>query len=438
MTDLIQLEDRLCAHVDAHRDRLISIIRDLVRTPSENVPPDGQEFACQQYVTHFLREQGLDTFTYDLTEVSGLEKHPLYWPGRNYHQRPNVDAQRKGTGGGRSLVLSGHIDTVPKGTQPWTRDPFGGEVEENRLYGRGSNDMKAGVGTHLFLAESLNYLGLKLKGDLTVESVVDEEFGGVNGTLAGRLKGFNADAAVISEPTGLKICPAQRGGRFVQITLNAAGGILGEGCFPRGILDQLRYFLEKVEDFATLRRQKAEFHELYMQYADPVPVSITKVFTSPWGNTEPVTIPEICKVEMYWQLLPGEKQEDVDREFFAWLDGIVNARPELFQNAPIVEFPFRWLPGSAILKSDPLVQEFSSSAAQALGKAPPVLGFEAPCDMYVFHQEFGMPALLWGVRGGNTHSADEYVEIDSAIAAAKALLIFVCQWCGVSNWSRSR
>jgi acetylornithine deacetylase len=99
----------------------------------------------------------------------------------------------------------------------------------------------------------------------------------------------------------------------------------------------------------------------------------------------------------------------------------------------MVEFPFRWLPGSAILKSHPLVQEFSRAAARALEKAPPVVGFEAPCDMYIFHQEFGMPALLWGVRGGNTHSADEYVEIDSAIVAAKALLIFVCQWCGVSN-----
>jgi acetylornithine deacetylase len=433
MTDLRPLEDRLCAYVDAHRDRLICIIRDLVRIPSENVPPNGQEFACQQYVSHFLSEQGWDTISYDLTDVPGLEKHPLYLPDRNYVRRPNVDGQRKGAGGGRSLILSGHIDTVPKGTQPWTRDPFGGEVEQDRLYGRGSNDMKAGVGTHLFLAESLNNLGLKLKGDLTIESVVDEEFAGVNGTLAGRLKGFMADAAVISEPTGLKVCPAQRGGRFVQITLNATGGILSEGCFPRGILDQLRYCLEKVEDFSVLRRQKMKLHELYMQYADPVPVSITKVFTGPWGSSEPVTIPEVCKVEMYWQLLPGEKQEEVDTEFFAWLNGIVKAQPELFQNAPRVEFPFRWLPGSAILKSHPLVQEFFRSAARALEKAPPVVGFEAPCDMYVFHQEFGMPALLWGVRGGNTHSADEYVEIDSAVTAAKALLIFVCQWCGVST-----
>ena len=65
-----------------------------------------------------------------------------------------------------------------------------------------------------------------------------------------------------------------------------------------------------------------------------------------------------------------------------------------------------------------------------LGAPPPVVGIEGPCDMFVFHQ-FGIPAVLWGPCGGNTHGADEYVELDSALAAAKALLLFVCRWCGV-------
>ena len=127
--------------------------------------------------------------------------------------RPNVGSRRKGTGGGRSLILSGHIDTVPRGTQPWTRDAFGGEIDGNRLYGRGSNDMKAGVGINLFMAEAVAALRLKLAGDLIVETVADEEFGGVNGTLAGRLRGYVADAAIVTEPSFLRICPAQRGGR---------------------------------------------------------------------------------------------------------------------------------------------------------------------------------------------------------------------------------
>ena len=291
--------------------------------------------------------------------------------------------------------------------------------------------MKGGVGTNLFIAEALHHLEIKLLGDLVFETVVDEEFGGVNGTLAGRLKGFNADAAVISEPSFLRVCPAQRGGRLAHVTLSAAGGVLTEGKFPVGVIDQLRSLLDNLKVFAEMRRARAIVHELYADSADPVPVSITKVFTGPWGTKEPVTIPETCLIEIYWQLMPGEKQEDVEREFFAWLDSVVAAAPALFPARPRVDFPVRWLPGSFIVKSEPLVRELAVCATKVLGKEPPIQGIEGPCDMYVFHQAFGIPAVLWGARGGNTHAADEYLEIDSVVQAAKALLLFVCQWCGV-------
>ncbi len=425
------LEKKLGSYVEEHRDRLVEIIRNLVRIPSENTPPIGTEEACQQYVAEFLCQQDLVPTLYKLSEVPGLQEHPLYESGRKYEHRPNVGARRKGRGGGRSLVLSGHIDTVPRGTQLWTRDPFGAEVDGNRLYGRGSNDMKGGVGTNLFIVEALRALGIELRGDLVFETVVDEEFGGVNGTLAGRLKGFNADAAVISEPSFLRICPAQRGGRTVHIKLSAAGGVLTEGKFPAGVIDQLRHLLIKVQEFTEQRRAKAVVHELYADASDPVPVSITKVFTGPWGTKEPITIPETCQVEMYWQLMPGEKQDEVEREFHAWFDAVVASAPQLFPFRPKVEFPIRWLPGSSILKTEPLVRELAACAAKVLGKEPLIQGIEGPCDMYVFHQAFGIPAVLWGARGGNTHGADEYLEIDSVVQAARALLMFVCDWCGV-------
>src|SRR5207237_394650 len=187
----------------------------------------------------------------------GLATHPLYWPGRPYTTRPNVAAVRKGTGNGKSLILSGHIDTVPAGSEPWTRNPFSGEIEGNHLYGRGSNDMKAGVATNLFVTEIIAELGVELAGDLTVETVVDEEFGGVNGTLAGRLAGYVADAAIISEPTALRICPAQRGGRTVDITFRAPNkGILG-AARGAGVREQLHTFLHELPDFDEQRRSLA-------------------------------------------------------------------------------------------------------------------------------------------------------------------------------------
>ncbi|MCZ2073548.1 MAG: M20/M25/M40 family metallo-hydrolase [Bryobacteraceae bacterium] len=429
-----KLEQEIQTYVTNRRERLIGILQDLVRIPSENTAPKGNEKRCQEYVAGFLEGIGFETSMYSLEDVPGLAEHPLYWKGRDYKDRPNVGARRRGRGHGRSLVLSGHIDTVPAGTQPWTRNPFGGEIEGNRLYGRGSNDMKCGIATNLFVAEAVREFGVDLGGDLLVESVVDEEFGGVNGTLAGRLMGYNADAAIISEPSLLRICPAQRGGRTVHLTLNTgpSGGILTGGRLAAGVAEQLRHFLVRVQDFAQQRRERASSHPLYPRHADPVPVAITKVWTGPWGTGEPVSVPETCMVEMYWQAMPGEKQEDIDREFHAWLDSVADSAPDLFPERPRAEFPIRWLPGSAISKGEPLVAEFAACATELLGAEPVIAGIEGPCDMYIFHQQFGIPAILWGAKGSNTHAADEYVEIDSVIDAARVLLSFIYRWCGTN------
>jgi acetylornithine deacetylase len=143
-----------------------------------------------------------------------------------------------------------------------------------------------------------------------------------------------------------------------------------------------------------------------------------------------MTVPETGQVELYWQLMPGEIQDDVEREFFDWLNELVGSAPEIYPVMPEVTFPLRWLPGSSISGSEPLIQKLAECAETVLGVPPIVAGIEGPCDLFIFHQGFGIPAALWGPKGGNTHAADEYVEIDSMVSAAKTLLLFVAEWCG--------
>ena len=322
------------------------------------------------------------------------------------------------------------MDTVPRGSFNWTRDPFSGTVDGNRLLGRGANDMKGGVATNLFVLEALREMNIRLQGDLLFETVVDEEFGGANGTLAGRLLGFNADAAILSEPSFLRVCPAQRGGRLAHVTLTATGGVLSEGRFAEGVIGQLEFFLRELRRFANHRKTGTKVHLLYTRFEDPVPVSVTKVITSPWGTQEPITVPEICKLEVYWQSMPGETQPEIDREFLQWVQSLSAVACSPLSRAPEVNFPGRFLPGSAIDAKAEIVTEFTRCARQMLGQEPGVEGIGGPCDLFIFHQAAKTPAILWGARGGNTHGADEYVEIDSLLAAAKALLYFVGEWCG--------
>ena len=111
---------------------------------------------------------------------------------------------------------------------------------------------------------------------------------------------------------------------------------------------------------------------------------------------------------------------------------MLSLRPQsLFTTAPLVTFPVRWLPGSESPAS-PQVPELAACAATVLGHPPAIEGIEGPGDIFLFQQLLGIPAVYWGARGANTHAADEYVEIDSVVAAAHALLLFVCRWCGVS------
>ena len=427
------LQDRLKDLVGSRRDRLVQITRELIRTPSENTPPTGGEKGCQHWLAEQLHAYGLTPDLYVLDEVPGLSEHPLFHPGRDYRNRPNLAAVRKGLGAGRSLLLSAHIDTVPSGTLDWTRPPFDALVEGNRIYGRGANDMKGGAAANLFVMECVSELNLPLKGDLLFESVVDEEFGGSNGTLAGRLRGYNADAAILSEPSSLRICPAQRGGRTAHLTFRALGGVLQGGKFPAGIVPQLTHFLSKLPEFSEQRRQGCRAHPMYSHHADPVPVSVMKIVTGPWGFNEPITTPEKVQVEVYWQLMPGETQQEVEREFFQWLHAVVDSAPGIYPGLPEVCLPIRWMPGSSIPLDSPVVQALSDCAQLVMGSQPTVAGIEGPCDLFIFQQGFDIPAVIWGAQGGNTHAADEYVEIDSLVSAATTLLLFVAEWCGVAE-----
>jgi acetylornithine deacetylase len=196
-------------------------------------------------------------------------------------------------------------------------------------------------------------------------------------------------------------------------------------------VEQLAFLLARVKEFAEQRKRNAKVHPLYRHIADnPVPVNVTGVTTGPWGTKEPPTIPLECKVSIFWESQPGEKQEDIDREFEDWIESLPKLPGSPFRRPLEFEYDGRYLHGSAISPDEPLVKELSDCVTRVLGKPPEVVGEEAPCDMFAFHEVTKTPTVLWGAIGANYHAADEYVEIDSLVNAAKVLLTFTAKWCG--------
>ena len=232
---------RIDAWVATHRDDIVDLASELIAIPSATEPPAGHEARAQTALADIWARAGgrLDVFAPD--EVREIADHPLYrpeWDGmrRPLSGRPVVVARWRGrpeapgagpppTSPPRSLLLSAHVDTMPAGLAPWTvTAPFAPRVVGNRLYGRGSYDTKGMFAVYTAVVRCAAELGLQGRGDLIVESVCDEEYGGSHGCLAARLRGHRADAAINGEPTHMIPCISHNGGGEWRVSAGGGGG----------------------------------------------------------------------------------------------------------------------------------------------------------------------------------------------------------------------
>ena len=417
--------------VEGLRDYIFNSLSEIVRIPSVNHPPFGDEYECQMAVARRWREMGLEPEIYTLDTVPDLIAHPRYFPGRDYDHRPNVLARRRGQGGGKSLLLSGHIDTVPLGVQPWIHDPFEATVEDGRMYGLGSYDMKCGVAVMFGVMRTLDELGVTLKGDLLAETVVDEEFGGVNGTLAGRVRGDNAEAVIITEPTNLAIHNGVRGGIVVDFSFTGQEGIMVGDEEPGHAVRMLAHFLKWVDVFRQRRRENLPGWK--DGPLDPVPVWVTKVSAGGWGMNVPITVPAEARLELYYQLIPGEDEAGLKGELYAWLDEMVADKPNDFSGRPSLTFPLRFMPASEIPADSPVIQALNRCVRQVTGSLAEVRPLPAPSDLFTVQRDFGLQGIHYGPRGGGAHAADEYVELEDLLTVTKAITLLALDWCEVAE-----
>ncbi|MEE9610259.1 MAG: M20/M25/M40 family metallo-hydrolase, partial [Desulfatiglandales bacterium] len=166
--------------IDERKDTIIEFLQKLVSFPSVT----GDEWEIQNFIADKLHDIALKVDMWE-PDHEELKKHPAYVPvDQGYEKRPNVVGLYKGTGDGKSLLFNGHVDVIPAGpSDSWDYGPFSSEIHDRRLYGRGSSDMKSGLAAMTMALDCLLEAGIRLKGDIILEYVMDEELSG-NGTLA--------------------------------------------------------------------------------------------------------------------------------------------------------------------------------------------------------------------------------------------------------------
>jgi acetylornithine deacetylase len=411
------------------RDEIIGLARTLVRIDTVALPPRGNEGPAQRALCKVLRRHRLDVEAYDTGFLEG-HRHPFVRRERRYRGRPNVIARIAGTGRGRSLLLNGHMDTVPAGLVPWKESPWSGAIRSGRLYGRGSWDMKGGLSAQFGVCLALKKAGVRLGGDLLCESVVDEEWGGGGGSLAARLRGDTADACLIGEVSNLELFRATRGGYIFEITVK--GG------------DPSRYFSREevvgpavpmgrllgwVDESASRRRQ-VDPGAAYRGFADPAPVQVLALEANRFEPQTPWSVPMEARVRVYFQFLPQEDVsaiiEEIKRSFadFSGKDPFF-ARHEV----DWVDVFYPPLHGHELAADHPWTGCVAGCASAVLRRQVRATAAEFPCDAFLMQNLFGIPTLIFGPSGAGAHNAGEYVTVSSIIRTAEVGLAAALLWC---------
>lgn len=414
-------------------NEIVELLQRLVQTNSVAIPPNGSETEAQKVLLGYLQTYDLDVEMYDLAFLA-RSNHRYVRSDRNYAGRHNLIARLNGSGRGRSLMLSGHMDTVPPGRDEWKESAWSGVVRQGRLYGRGSYDMKGGLVAAFAVAVALKKAGVRLGGDLLCESVIDEEWAGGGGTLAARLRGDIADACVISEPTDLAIFRASRGGHFVDIVVRAGDP---ENYFSRDEAVSpaipVGRLLGWIDDW-SLRRRGIETGEAYSGFSDPAPVQVLALEANSFDADIPWSVPLMARVRLYFQFLPHEDVAVVIKEIEQSFRSFCADDPFFSTYTPewnaIVDPP---LLGHELALDHELTQALFGCAAAALDATPRVTAAEYPCDAFINQREFGMPTLVFGPRGAAPHNTNEYVEVRSVLQTAEVLLTTALEWCGTTT-----
>ncbi len=422
------LQSRIEQWVNDHRDDVLELVESLIRFQSEQRVPTGWEKDAQMFVADQLRGLDLELDVFEPSEVEGFTEHPAYWPGRNYRNRPNVVGIKRGTdsANAKSLMISSHVDVVLglQGRFP----PFSPVRQGDKLYGRGSNDMKGGLAASIMAMRCLHELGIDLKGDFYVESVVDEEMGGSNGTLASRLRGHNASACIVPEPNGMIVSPAHRGGGMWDVTIKGAPGM------PFGATELINpaygigRLIMAVREWEQKRNRSLKPHPLYPN-TKALPVLIGSVnagdFIPGTGNS----VPSKAEMQIWAEIFPGTTQTDLYNDLIGYLKEVAASDPVIQKCEFEISQPIRFLPGSEIPADHPLVQATSRAYEEVVQHKPEIYGAPFACDVYIFNLYSPTPCVILGPRGANAHATDEWVMIQDLIDLTKIFAITAVDWC---------
>lgn len=429
MRKSMDLEKQLTEYIERNQDSLYDCLSKLIQRESQNFIQDGNERNCAELVRQMYLDLGLQTELYAPDDLPGFTEHADYLPGRNTANRPNVEGLWRGSDGAGgtapAVMLAAHTDTMPVGDRAkWQIDPFGGIIQDNRIYGLGSGDNKAGLAAAYFAVKALQGNDVRLKKSVVLSAYCDEEYGGGNGTLATCLR--NAyDTCVNLDGGNYELWTIALGGGGFRIQLHkttATDSLMDMYLAINRLMEQLQRFAE---------RRRAELHQIPVYRGSDMERSafrLSRIEFAKHGFNE---------ASVGFVIYTDKTKAVIEAELATILDEI---RPFL-QRYSIITDGFmpttRFFPYLTTDKSNGAAEIMRRAAEETAGRPVPEKG-SCLTDLNLFIK-YGSPhSFNFGILRdfalpGGAHQPDEYVDCAEFLAYTKALTLFLVRYCGVSE-----
>ena len=413
-------ENLLKNKIKEKENEIVRFIQELIKIPSTS----GKTKEIQDFICKKLKEIGLET---DIIKVDpkNLEKHRAFCDdGYPYEERFCTVGTLRGKENKKSIMLNGHIDVVAPGNiEFWKHNPFGGEIVDGRIFGRGSTDMKSGLAAAIFAVEILKELGCEEHGDIIINSVCGEETGGC-GALSSIIEGYKADGCVILEPTSFNICHIQAGASSFRLKIK---GKSAHACLKVEGVNPINKFLKIYQAIEELDKERHDnYNNSYYKYKENVaPISVGILKCGDW----PSTVPDELIAEGRLGIFPNESLEEAQEALISTVKKACEGDKWLEENPPIIEWFEGQFESCEVEEKSDLINVLKIAHKETFKQDAELEGVTYGSDMRLFNLYGNTPAVLYGP--GNisiAHTIDEYIEIKDILKAVEVIVKILINW----------
>lgn len=418
---------KILNYVEAHRNEYIDYLMMLLSENTTNINhgiDGGYELNGQKFIIEKFKELGMILDIFEPKEED-LKKCAEASLGHNYNGRPNVVGTLKGSGGGKSLLINGHIDTMPfDNIDKWINHPLKPSIHEGKIYARGAADMKGGLVGAMLAVSTLVKCDLKLKGDLVFQSVVDEEGGG-NGTISCVVKGYKSDAAIVAEPTELKLMPAHMG--WVFFKLEVTGKALHSGMKNEGI-NAIEKIIKIIDGLNELEK------EWLLKKRHPLLPPPTLNIGVIQGGMAGSVVPDYCMMDFGAHYTPNEADENglgskIEKEILDKIDLVCEDDTWLKEHKPVI---VKYQQGSPfeIKGNGDISKNIANSYKVVINSKPDVVGCVYGCDARIINNYGNIPTIMFGPGSIKTaHAINENIQVEEYMNYIKIMALTIYNWC---------